>query len=99
MIFLVVDETSGVYLEAVANNGSVATGRLHYVFRDKRFIDEFLDTDLDYLILFCPYNYFDTIDSHKVLPHLIIFDIKNMKNNKDITLLDYDESRMISNEK
>ncbi len=99
IIFLVVDETSGIYCEAIEKNDEAVYGRPHYVFIDRRFIGEFIDSNLDYLILYCPYNHFNTIDYHQSLPQLTIFDIKNMKKNKTIQICDYDESRMISSEK
>ncbi len=99
MIFLVVDETSGIYIETIIKNDEVAAGRPHLVFLDKRFINEFIDSDLDYLILYCPYNHFNTIESHEPLPQLTIFDVKNIKNNNTIPLYDYDEDRMVSCEK
>lgn len=99
MIFLVADETSGIYIETIVKNDEVAAGRPHLVFLDKRLINEFIDSDLDYLILYCPYNHFNTIESHEPLPQLTIFDVKNIKNNKTIPLYDYDENRMVSCEK
>ena len=99
MIFLVADETSGIYLETIAKTDDAAAGRAHLVFLDKRFINEFINSDLDYLILYCPYNHFNTIEAHEPLPNLTIFDVKNMKKNKTIPLYDYDESRMVSSER
>lgn len=40
------DETSGTYLES--HGGTF--GRIHYVFFDNRFISEFIDKDINYLI-------------------------------------------------
>lgn len=99
MIFLVADETSGIYFESITKNDKYAYGKPHLVFLDRRFINEFINSDLDYLILYCPYNHFNTIEKHKSLPQLTIFDIKNMKNNKCVPIYDYDEARMISSEK
>ncbi len=99
MIFLVADETSGIYIEAVGKKDMICCGRPHLIFLDKRFVNEFIDSDLDYLILYCPYNYFNTIEHHDELPQLTIFDIKHMKNNKSVELFDYDEDRMVSSEK
>ena len=98
-IFLVADETSGVYFEAITKNDEVAYGKLHLVFLDKRFINEFIDSELDYLILYCPYNHFNSLEQHEPLPKLTIFDVKHMKNNKNIPLYEYDENRMVSSEK
>ncbi len=99
MIFLVADETSGIYIESITKNDEIAYGRPHFVFLDRRFINEFINSNLDYLILYCPYNHFNTLENHQPLPQLTIFDIKNMKKNKSIPIYDYDESRMISSEK
>lgn len=99
MIFLVADETSGIYFESITKNDECAYGKPHLVFLDRRFINEFIDSDLDYLILYCPYNHFNTIENHESLPKLTIFDIKNMKKNKIVPIYDYDETRMISCEK
>ena len=99
MIFLVADETSGIYIETSAKNDVTISGRPHMVFLDKRFINEFIDSDLEYLILYCPYNHFNAIESREAFPKLTIFDVKNMKNNKTISLYDYDEERMVSCER
>lgn len=95
LIFLVMDETSGVYFES--QEGS--KGRLHYPFFDNKFISEFIDKDIDYLIWAMPYNHFDTIEHHKELPNLVIFDVKHLKNGEMMQYIDYDESKMKSSEK
>lgn len=99
MIFLVADETSGVYFEANNKKNEAVYCKLHFVFLDKRFINEFINSKLDYLILYCPYNNVNSFVDHEPLPHLTIFDVKNMKNNKNIILCDYDEDKMFSSEK
>ena len=100
IIFCVFDETSGVYFErATAMSDFGAGGRIHLPFCDKRFLDEFMESDLDYLMWYIPYNHYETIGAHLTLPHLIIFDIKNAKKNPDFKRLDYDEKMMVSNEK
>lgn len=98
-IFLVVDESSGIYVEAIVRNDMAVVGMPHLVFLDRRFINEFIDSDLDYLIFYCPYKNFKTLGGCVELPKLIIFDIKNMKLNDCIPIHDYDESKMISSEK
>lgn len=95
LIFFVMDETSGIYFERHLLNA----GRIHRVFADNRFVNEFLNSKLDYLILFTPYNHFQAAGSIQKLPHLIIYDIANMKKNKEIKFTDYDEMKMISSEK
>lgn len=95
LIFLVMDETSGVYFESV----NMLQSKLHLVFFDNRFVSEFIDLDIDYLIMFMPYNYFNTLEYHNELPHIVIFDIKHLKNGKMMKFIDYDEAKMISSEK
>ena len=95
LIFLVMDETSGVYFESV----NMLQGRPHLVFFDNRFVSEFVDLDIDYLIMFMPYNYFNTLEHHNELPHIVIFDIKHLKDSKMMKFIDYDETKMISSEK
>lgn len=92
LIFLVMDETSGIYFEIEKE----MCGKPHLVFFDKRFVSEFIDKDIDYLIWFMPYNYFETVESHEPLPHLVIYDVKNLKNSVMMQYIDYDENRMKS---
>ena len=92
LIFLVMDETSGIYFEIEKE----MYGRPHLVFFDKRFVSEFIDKDVDYLIWFMPYNYFETVESHEPLPHLVIYDVKNLKSSVMMQYIDYDENKMKS---
>lgn len=98
IIFLVLNEASGIYFESVNKSGESGFGRIHYIYADKRFVNEFINSDLDYLILFSPYNHFDSFPK-KEEPNLVIFDVKNFMKNKEYILLDYDETRMVSSEK
>lgn len=98
-IFLVFDETSGVYFEKAIVQGEQVMGRLHFPFYDKRFLNEFIDGDLDYLIWYIPYNLYETKGEHLTLPRLILFDIKNARHCPLLQRIDYDEDKMISNEK
>lgn len=93
-VFLVADETSGMYFESVVFDGKAAIGRPHFPFLDKRFVTSFLDSPLDYLIWFIPYNHSKYIK----LPRLIIFDVQNCLKNEEVVFFDYDESRMNSSE-
>lgn len=94
LVFLVMDETSGVYFETKDN----LKGRLHLAFFDNKFVSEFIEADIDYLILYSPYNYFCTREPHQELPHLVIFDVKNLKNGDMMHYFDYDENHMKSSE-
>ncbi len=92
LIFLVMDETSGIYFEIQKE----MCGKPHLVFFDRRFVTEFIDKNIDYLIWFMPYNYFEMADSHEPLPHLVIYDVKNLKNSTMMQYIDYDENKMKS---
>ena len=99
IIFLVFDETSGVYFEKVFVENGEIMGRLHYPFFDTRFLNEFIDSDLDYLMWYIPYNHYETKGNHIVLPRLILIDIKNARDGVILQRCEYDENKMISNEK
>lgn len=93
-VFLVLNEASGIYLENVA----FLLCKPHLIFLDNRFIKEFINSDLDYLILYSPYNHFKTLEEHQELPKAVIFDVKHLRKNKLLEFIDYDENKMISNE-
>jgi len=94
-IFLALNESSGNYFESVEGY----LGRPHLIFLDNRFIKEFIDSDLDYLIMFLPYNHFETLQKHEDLPRAVIFDVRRLKGNKELHFIDYDETKMMSNER
>ena len=98
LIFLAVDESSGIYFERTPNAGRLPLGRPHFPFCDKRLIDCFDAIDIDYFILFCPFNHCESIGGHIELPKLVIFDIKNMDSGDLIQRIEYDEKRMFSSE-
>lgn len=93
-IFLALNETSGNYFEV--NDDGLC--RPHIIFYDNRFLETFIDSDLDYLILFNPYNHVDASYVDLELPKVIIFDISRLKNSKIMKFFNYDESRMKSSE-
>ena len=99
VIFLVFDETSGVYLETYDRKGNQVLANLHIPFFDNRFLNEFIDSDLDYLMWYIPYNHYNSNGNHLTLPRLILIDIKNARKGDILQRFDYDEKRMISNEK
>ena len=49
--------------------------------------------------MFMLYNRFNTLGYHNKLPHIVIFDIKHLKDGKMMKFIDYDETKMISSEK
>lgn len=98
IVFLVFDEISGVYFEkAFVENGEIM-GRLHFPFFDTKFLNEFIDSDIDYLMWYIPYNYYRTTDEHLTLPRLILIDIKNARDGGMMRRYVYDEKKMMSNE-
>ncbi len=99
LVFLAVDESSGVYFERAPGDEETNFGKLHIPFFDTRFLEAFERSDLDYLILFCPFNHYKSLGKHLKLPNLIIFDVKNMAAGDMLQRIDYDEARMISSEK
>ena len=99
IVFLVVDESSGVYFERPFGDKQLSFGRLHMPFCDKRLLEVFEQSDLDYLILFCPFNHYESQGGHLELPKLVIFDVRNMACNEMLQRIDYDETRMFSREK
>ena len=99
VIFLVFDETSGVYCERASLDSDGLKVRLHFPFFDNRFLNEFIDSDLDYLMWYIPYNHYRTNGDHLVLPRLILFDIKNARNGDMLQRFDYSEEKMMSSEK
>ena len=98
-IFLVFDETSGIYFEKAFLQDGQVIGRPHFPFCDNRFLNEFINSDLDFLIWYIPYNHYESKGGHLILPRLILFDIKNARNCPLLKRIDYDDDKMISNEK
>lgn len=97
LVFLVADESSGVYFERVLGMQKNA-GRPHLPFFDNRLLKTFEKEDIDYLLLFCPFNYCECIDGALELPKLVIFDVKHMNSGSMLQHIDYDEEMMTSNE-
>ena len=97
LAFLVMNEASGIYFESV--DGKSTVGKLHLPFFDNRFLDAFKNEDLDYLLLFSPFNHFETTNGLIELPKLVAIDVKHFKDNPDMKYINYDEKRMKSNER
>ena len=95
------DESSGIYLESLGV-GSVGLPHKHFI--DRRFIDVFKNSNIDYLIWYAPNKSCSYNDDGKIkrlfLPTITIYDVKNFMKNKIIknNLYDYDEKKMISSE-
>lgn len=100
LIFFVFDESTG-YLQVddaeLAKRGPVALepvlARPVFHFFDKRFIDVFQNSDIDFLVWFTPYKMF-----HGALiqpPKVCIFDMKRVKYKY---IVDYPEDMIVSSE-
>lgn len=97
-VFFVHDEsTAYAVVKKVPNKiqqGGIVRGMPHFWFFDRRFIDIFKDTSIDYLIWMAPYKLFQTVGRSPLLPTACVFDCHNI----DIELMDYDMSHMVSSE-
>lgn len=100
VVFFVFDESCGyVVADSIeqAKKG-VSQGEMfccypYICFMDKRFVDVFIGTDIDYVIWFSPYKHFDS--DMPELPTVCVYDVKNMNLSECI---DYPEDLMMSTE-
>ena len=97
MIFFVYDESSA-YFEAecetnvFSNEGEAGTP--HEWFFDKAFLDVFIGSDIDYLVWFTPYKYFQHIEPPVSLPKVCVYRCNTMT----YELIEYKPSHMVSSE-
>lgn len=98
VIFLVFDETSGIYFEKIRLENNNILGTPHIPFFDVRFLNAFIDSDLDYLMWYIPYNHYKSFGGHITFPRLILIDIKNARNGVMLKRIKYDEKKMVSSE-
>jgi hypothetical protein len=94
LIFFVHDESTA-YIEAESSNEIGAYGRLHLHYFDKKFVECFLNEDIDYFIWMTPYKGYQYAPDEIQPPKATVYDIKNI----NYELIEYDEKRMISSEK
>ncbi len=98
MIFFVFDESSAyVLMEKVPEQfavGQMARGEAHLWFADKRFVEIFHNSEIDYLIWFAPYKLIQTRGRAPVLPVACVFDCNKI----NYQLTEYDPSHMVSSE-
>lgn len=102
--FLVFNEATGIYFETAfpverdVQLFDQMIGRPHFIFCDRRFVSTFIDSDLDYLILFSPF--YGRVSNYsgvgRNFPPIVIYDVKMVRKNSKFRLIDYDETRMIS---
>lgn len=98
MIFLVLDETSGAYFERI-NSSVFNIGRPHLWFCDNRFLESFIDSNIDYLIWYKPFQLINTNQGMLDLPKLAIFDIQNVHKGNCLVRINYNQNKMVSTEK
>lgn len=94
--FLVCDESSGMYLQKESNESKLC--RPHCHFADRRFIDIFINADIDYFIWFAPYKSNKFENYYPTMPTIVIYDVKNFKKNIDLLTTEYSIDLMISSE-
>lgn len=98
VIFFMFDESSG-YLEKegytnTRKKGEAVRGRIHNWFLDENFINVLKESEIDYLIWYCPFKHYIGIDEN-ILPRACIYDIKNI----DTKILQrYNKEKMDSTE-
>ena len=69
-------------------------GQVHLWFADKRFVEVFQSSEIDYLIWYAPYKLIQSAGSAPQLPVACVFDCKMI----DFNLIDYDPIHMVSSE-
>lgn len=94
LIFFVHDESTA-YIEAESTDEIGVYGKLHLHYFDKKFVECFINGDIDYLIWMTPYKRYQYAPDKIQPPIATIYDIKNMK----IELIEYNEKKMVSSEK
>ena len=94
LIFFIYDESTA-YIEADEIRDSGIYGKPHLYYLDKRFVECFLQADIDYLIWMAPYKRFHDAPDDKQLPKVAIYDLKNFK----YELIEYKKEKMVSSEK
>ena len=90
-IFLVLDESSAYFeMESIMDNG-VIKGKPHYWFWDNSFVNILKKLNIDYLIWYAPFKYYEVPLGEEVC----VIDIKNINQNGSY-LNSYDISKMKS---
>lgn len=96
-IFLVLDESSAYFeMESIMDNG-VIKGKPHYWFWDNSFVNILKKLNIDYLIWYAPFKYYEVPlgEEKSDLPEVCVIDIKNINQNGSY-LNSYDISKMKS---
>lgn len=96
--FFVYDEsTAYVLVNRVPKKikaGHFGSGIAHLWFCDKRFVEVFKNSEIDYLVWFAPYKMYHNLNRLPQLPTACVYDCHSI----DMSLIDYDVEHMISTE-
>lgn len=101
-IFFVIDESSA-YGQAVSEKpdmnrvqrGDATEVKIHYFFLDKKFVNVFAGTSIDYLIWFAPFKLLNSMEGIVKLPKAVIYDCKKIRTRD---LVEYNCDKMVSTE-
>ena len=96
IIFFVFDESSAYWesdeADTIVKEGKMLIGEPHFWFVDKKFVDIFYHSEIDYLIWVTPYKMLFNSSFPHPLPRACVFDCKNAT----MSLRKYDASFMVS---
>lgn len=98
IVFFVFDEsTAYIQMKKVPANiwpGRPARGEAHQWYADRRFIDVFRNSGIDFLIWVAPYKLIHSIGRAPYIPTACVFDCNKI----NYELIDYDSEHMVSSE-
>lgn len=94
LIFFVHDESTS-YIEAESSNEIGVYGKLHLHYFDKKFVECFLNEEIDYFVWMTPYKGYQYAPDEIQPPKATVYNLKNI----NCELIEYDEKRMVSSEK
>lgn len=94
LVLFIYDESTG-YIEKDSESENSINGGLHEYFIDKKFVECFINADVDYVIWMAPYKVFFTSEGIIELPKAAIY----AKGNLIKELVQYQSDRMVSAEK
>lgn len=101
VVFMIFDESTA-YIQSEKDidkkiefrKGNIICGQPHICFVDRRFLNSFINTGIDYLIWYAPYKRVNLLEKSFELPKVCAFDLS-----KEIPhITDYIENKMISSE-
>lgn len=94
LVFFIYDESTG-YIEKNSQSENSINGSLHEYFIDKKFVECFINADVDYVVWMAPYKVYFTSEGIVELPKVAIY----AKGNLIKELVHYQSEKMVSAEK